>query len=212
MDIIICLQKVARSFSFTSATVDESHSRLRKYEALSARTIMTRVALILERSMNMDLFVALWSKRPISDHPALVLLDLSARRWRSLAVSIPFSCLQALSGSSFLRLQEMLVSRPRRDAVVAPVTTFRTVSSLRTVMISDETSDSLLLPWSTVETYLCISFTRAGWDCLKKLTALKSLELQGGSRKAAFNLSELPQTTLPTVTSYAFLNIIQTPG
>lgn len=173
----------------------------RKYEALSARTIMTRVALILERSMNMDLFVALWSKRPISDHPAFVLLDLSARRWRSLAVSIPFSCLQALSGSSFLRLQEMLVSRPRRDAVVAPVTTFRTASSLRTVMISDETSDSLLLPWSTVETYLCISFTRAGWDCLKKLTALKSLELQGGSRKAAFNLSELPQTTLPTVTS-----------
>ncbi|SJL14826.1 uncharacterized protein ARMOST_18297 [Armillaria ostoyae] len=182
---------------WTSITVD-----FRQYEALSMRTIVTRVALILERSMNMDLFVALWSKRTISDHPAFALLDLSARRWKRLAVCIPQSCLQALSGTSFIRLQELFVSRPNGDTVVAPVTTFRTTSSLRSVaMLSDQTSDSFPLPWSTIETYVCCSFTRADWDCLKDLTALKTLQLRGRKQGTAYNLSELPQITLPTLTS-----------
>ncbi|PBK61442.1 hypothetical protein ARMSODRAFT_981584 [Armillaria solidipes] len=166
------------------------------------RTIVTRVALILERSMNMDLFVTLWSNITISDHPAFALLDLSARRWKRLAVCIPQSCLQALSGTSFIRLQELFVSRPNGDTVVAPVTTFRTASSLRSVaMLSDQTSDSFPLPWSTIETYVCCSFTRADWDCLKNLTALKTLQLRSRKQGTAYNLSELPQITLPTLTS-----------
>ncbi|KAK0488329.1 hypothetical protein EDD18DRAFT_1190537 [Armillaria luteobubalina] len=174
----------------------------RKYEALSTRTILTRVALIPERSMNMDLSVMLLSQRTISDHPAFVLLDLSARRWRRFSVSVPRLCLQALPGASFTRICELSVSRPNGDAVVAPVTTFRTASFVRSVVIlSDETSNSLPLPSSTIETYVCTSFTRGDWDYLKNLTALKSLKLQGRSKRAAFNLSELPQITLPTVTS-----------
>ncbi|KAK0472544.1 hypothetical protein IW261DRAFT_811279 [Armillaria novae-zelandiae] len=189
---------LSRPRLWTTLTVD-----FREYEALSTRTIVTRVALILERSMNMDLFVILSSKRTISDHPAFVLLDLSARRWRSLAVFIPHSCLQALSGSSFNRLQELVVIIPRGEAIVAPVTTFRTTNSLRTLVINDKAADALTLPWSTVET-TCLhsSFSRTGWDCLKRLTGLKSLEfLRSHSQRAALNLSELPQTTLPTVTS-----------
>ncbi|KAK0219482.1 hypothetical protein EDD85DRAFT_348703 [Armillaria nabsnona] len=68
-------------------------------------------------------------------------------------------------------------------------------------MLRHETPDSFPLPWSTIETYVCASFTRGDWDYLKNLTALKSLKLQSRSTRSTFDLSELPQITLPTLTS-----------
>ncbi|SJL14782.1 uncharacterized protein ARMOST_18250 [Armillaria ostoyae] len=176
----------------------------RKYEALNMRAIMTKVALFLERSKNMDLFVTLLSPdTPLSDHPAFALLDLSAPRWRKFAACIQRPCLQALSGTYFNRLQKLLVVvRPiNRNIMTGTVKTFQKTRSLRWAVIrGDETWDSFPLPWSSIETYVCDSLRRAHWDRLKRLTALKSLEITNRSQ-VIFNPSELPQTTLPTVTS-----------
>ncbi len=176
----------------------------RKYGALNMRAVMTKVTLFLERSKNMDLFVTFLSPdTSLSDHPAFALLDLSAPRWRNFAACIQRPCLQALSGSYFNRLQKLLVVvRPiNRDVMAGPVKTFQKTRSLRWAVIrGDETWDSFPLPWCSIETYVCDSLRRAHWDRLKRLTGLKSLEITNRSQ-VIFNPSELPQITLPTVTS-----------
>ncbi|KAK0451147.1 uncharacterized protein EV420DRAFT_1561150 [Desarmillaria tabescens] len=184
----------------------------REYRAVSMRAMLTRLALILERSKNMDLFVALLAISTISDHPAFVLLDLSAPRWRRLSVCIPRACLQALSGTSFSRLEELsaTTTRPNQDVFAAPVNTFWNTGSLRSVTIlSNETCDSVTRdsayrlfppPWSGIETYMCNPSSRDDWDHLKKLTTLKSLNLAGWPRLCSFYLTELPPSTVPTVT------------
>ncbi|KAK0454249.1 uncharacterized protein EV420DRAFT_606661 [Desarmillaria tabescens] len=176
----------------------------RKYRALRMRALMTKVALLLERSKSMDLFVTLLSPdTSLSEHPAFALLDLSAPRWKELAVYIRRPCLRALSGTSFSRLQGLSAITPstNQDAVVMPVNTFQKTRSLRCVSITgNETCDSFPLPWSSIEDYLCDSFRRCRWDCLKKLVALKSLEIMNQSQ-TTFDPSALPQITLPTVKS-----------
>ncbi|KAK0437677.1 hypothetical protein EV421DRAFT_1007009 [Armillaria borealis] len=190
---------LSRSHLWTCITLD-----FRKYGALSMRAIMTKVALFLERSKNMDLFVTLLSPdTSLSDHPAFALLDLSAPRWRKFAACIQRPCLQALSGTYFNRLQKLLVVvHPiNRNIMTGTLKTFQKTRSLRWAVIrGDETCESFPLPWSSIETYVCDSLRRAHWDRLKRLTALKSLEITNRSQ-VIFNPSELPQTTLPTVTS-----------
>ncbi|KAK0216482.1 hypothetical protein EDD85DRAFT_438787 [Armillaria nabsnona] len=157
-----------------------------KYGALNMRAIMTKVALFLERSKSMDLFVTLLSPdTPLSDHPAFALLDLSAPRWRKLGVCIPRPCLQALSGTYFNRLQKLLVVlRPANRIMAERVNTFQKTRSLRWVVIrGDETCESFPLPWSSIETYTCDPLLRGHWDGLKRLTTLKSLEITDNSNQ-----------------------------
>ncbi|PBK61417.1 hypothetical protein ARMSODRAFT_665214 [Armillaria solidipes] len=107
----------------------------RKYGTLNMRAIMTKVALVLERSKNMDL----------------------APRWRKFATCMQRPCLQALSGTYFNRLHKLLVVvRPvNRDITAGPVNTFQKTRSLRWAVIrGDETCDSFPLPWYSIETYL----------------------------------------------------------
>ncbi|KAK0488307.1 hypothetical protein EDD18DRAFT_1190434 [Armillaria luteobubalina] len=176
----------------------------RNYGALNMRAIMTKVSILLERSKNMDLSVTLLSPdTPLSDHPAFALLDLSAPRWRKFAAAIQPPCLQALSGTYFNRLQKLLVVVPsvNRNIMTGTIKTFQKTPSLRWAAIrGDETWDSFPLPWSSIETYVCDSLRRIHWDRLKRLKALKSLEITNRSQ-FTFNPSELTQITLPTVTS-----------
>ncbi|KAK0454226.1 uncharacterized protein EV420DRAFT_605949 [Desarmillaria tabescens] len=178
------------------------------------RAVMTKVALLLERSKDMDLFVALVSPTmSLSDHPTFALLDLSAPRWRKLIVYIPRPCLRVLSGTSFSRLQVLFgTAMPtNQDDVDTPVNTFQTAPSLRFVSImSHETCDSLPLPWSRIETYDCNSPNRNQWDGLKKFTALKLLQIASLTH-TSFDPSELPQITLPTVTSLRISEFVDHP-
>lgn len=103
-----------------------------KYQALSMGAVITKVVLLLERSKNKGLFMALLSPtKSLSDHPAFALLDLSAPRWRKLIVYLLRPCLQALSGTSSSRLEELsgMAIPTNRDAMHAPVNTFRTAPS-----------------------------------------------------------------------------------
>ncbi|KAK0219228.1 hypothetical protein IW262DRAFT_1086038 [Armillaria fumosa] len=174
----------------------------RKYGTLSMRTVLTKVALLLERSKDVDLFVTLLSPdKPFSDHPAFVLLEISAPRWKKLSLCIQRPCLQALYGTLFTRLRELLTLAYPIEQPRTAVKTFQRADSLRSVTIlGNETRVSFPLPWSGIETYVCNFFGRGHWDCLKQLTALKSLDITSVI-KITCSLSELPQTTLPTVTA-----------
>ncbi|KAK0471030.1 hypothetical protein IW261DRAFT_1514166 [Armillaria novae-zelandiae] len=173
----------------------------RNYEALSGKTLLTKVALLLQRSKDVDLFVALLSPyKLLSGHPAFVLLEISAPRWKKLSIFIKRSCLQALSSVSFTRLRELLaLAYPENQRHVAPpVNTFQKANSLRLVAIlGNENGVSFPLPWSRVETYAYDLYGTGGWDCLKQLTTLKSLDITNSCQTT--RLSELPQITLPTV-------------
>ncbi|KAK0184752.1 hypothetical protein F5146DRAFT_220476 [Armillaria mellea] len=174
----------------------------RKYGALSMRTLLTKVALLLQRSKDVDLFVTLLSpNKSLSDHPAFALLDISAPRWKALSVYIQRTCLQALSGTSFTRLQDLfaMVYPINKQHVGTPVDTFQKADSLRlATILGNETGISFPLPWSGILNYGCDLYGRGRWDCLKQLTTLRSLDITS-LLNTTCSLSELPQTTLPTV-------------
>ncbi len=124
------ISHVSRTWRDISVLYPRLWSRLRldfrKYRALSMRAVTTQVALLLERSKNMGLFMAL--TKSFSDHPAFALLDPSAPRWRKLILYLLRPRLQALSGTSFSRLEELsgMAIPTNRDAMHTPVNTFRT--------------------------------------------------------------------------------------
>ncbi|KAK0184397.1 hypothetical protein F5146DRAFT_248081 [Armillaria mellea] len=160
---------------------------------VSHRTCLYRLGLQLERSRNCDLFVSLHSglSRPISEHPAFGLLELSACRWKRLNLNLPPSTVRAFSGNVFSRLQELVVrikdTTPSSERSIV-VDTFRSAVHLRRFQSRGNAYPCVVfrLPWSNLTAYTCDdSSDKHSWTVMKQLKSLKRLSLYCGSSKAS---------------------------
>ncbi|KAK0482007.1 hypothetical protein EDD18DRAFT_1434060 [Armillaria luteobubalina] len=160
---------------------------------VSHRTCLYRLGLQLERSRNSDLSVSLHSgfSRPISEHPAFVLLELSTCRWKRLYMNLPPSTVAAFSGNVFSRLRELVVrikdTTPSSERPIV-VDTFRSAFHLRSFQSRGNAYPCAVfrLPWSNLTAYTCDdSSDKHSWTAMKKLKSAKHLSLYCASSKAA---------------------------
>ncbi len=170
---------------------------------VSHRTCLYRLGLQLERSRDSDLSVSLHSgsSRPISEHPAFALLELSACRWKRLYMNLPPSTVAAFSGNVFSRLRELVVrikdTTPSSERSIV-VDTFRSAAHLRSFQSRSNAYPCIVfrLPWSNLTTYTCDdSADKHSWTAMKQLKSAKRLSLYCGSSKA----SPSSPITFPTV-------------
>ncbi|KAK0421675.1 hypothetical protein EV421DRAFT_2043727 [Armillaria borealis] len=170
---------------------------------VSHRTCLYRLGLQLERSRNSDLSVSLHGgcSRPVSEHPAFALLELSACRWKRLYMNLPPSTVAAFSGNVFARLRELVMkikdTTPSSERSLV-VDTFRSAVHLRSFQSRGNAHPCVVfrLPWSNLTAYTCDdSSDKHNWTAMKQLKSVKRLSLYCGSSKA----SPSSPITFPTV-------------
>ncbi|KAK0468603.1 hypothetical protein IW261DRAFT_1598074 [Armillaria novae-zelandiae] len=170
---------------------------------VSHRTCLYRLGLQLERSRNSDLSVSLHSgfSRPISEHPAFALLELSTCRWKRLYMNLPPSTVAAFSGNVFSRLRELVVrikdTTPSSERSIV-VDTFRSAVHLRSFQSRGNAYPCAVfrLPWSNLTAYTCDdSSDKHSWTAMKQLKSAKRLSLYCAGSKASPSSS----ITFPTV-------------
>ncbi|KAK0214318.1 hypothetical protein IW262DRAFT_1466022 [Armillaria fumosa] len=170
---------------------------------VSRRTCLYRLGLQLERSQNSDLSVSLHSgfSRPISEHPAFALLELSTCKWKRLYMNLPPSTVAAFSGNVFSRLRELVVrikdTTPSSERSIV-VDTFRSAVHLRSFQSRGNAYPCAVfrLPWSNLTAYTCDdSSDKHSWTSMKQLKSAKRLSLYCASSKA----SPSSPITFPTV-------------